>query len=93
MRKKVRFLYTVLFLIEIYLPVKFQVGTSYSFCVMHGQYIGKLSETTGPTKAFHVEGKRKKAYSNDLGHFCQPPGSGAFSRDFITNFAGLLALL
>ena len=32
--KNVRFLYTVLVLIEIYLPVKFQVGSSYSFSVM-----------------------------------------------------------
>ena len=30
----VQLLYTALLLIEIYLPVKFQVDTSYSFCVM-----------------------------------------------------------
>ena len=33
-----------------------------------GQNIRKFSETTGPTEAYHVAGKRWKAYSNDLGY-------------------------
>ena len=43
-------MYTVL-LIEIYLPVKFQIDTSLVSGVCSGQNIGKFSEATGPTEA------------------------------------------
>ena len=68
-----RFLYTVLLLIDIYLPVKFLVDTSYTFVLCSAQYVCKFSETTGPTEAFHVttpweRGKDGKLIQNDLGH-------------------------
>ena len=87
-------MYTAL-LLEIYLPVKFQSDTSYSFCVM--QNIRKFSETTGPTKAkFHVAPPWDRRKDGKLIHMievifaihnCQLPGAEAFSRDFTTNLA------
>ena len=70
---EVRFLYTVLLLINIYLLVKFQVETSYIYVLCSAQYICKFSETTGPTEAFHVtppweRRKDGKLIQNDLGH-------------------------
>ena len=89
-------MYTVLLLIDIYLPVKFLVDTSYFSVLCSAQYICKFSETTGPTEAFHVtpaweRGKGGKLIQNDLGHLLiviiVNPGGGAFSRDFTTNLA------
>ena len=70
---EVRFLYTVLLLIDIYLPVKFLVDTFYISVLCSSQYICKFSETTEPTEAFHVTppwewGKDGKLIQNDLGH-------------------------
>ena len=66
-------MYTVLLLIDIYLPVKFLVDTSNISVLCSAQYICKFSETTGPTEAFHVtppweRGKDGKLLQNDLGH-------------------------
>ena len=52
--KEVRFLYTVLLLIEIYLLVKFQVIPLIVSVLCSGQYIRKFSETSEPTESFHV---------------------------------------
>ena len=53
--------------------MKFLVDTSYISVVCSAQYICKISETTGPTEAFHVtppweRGKDGKLIQNDLGH-------------------------
>ena len=66
-------MYTVLLLIDIYLPVKFLVDTSYISVLCSAQYICKFSEITGPTEAFHVtppweRRKGGKIIQNDLGH-------------------------
>ena len=66
-------MYTVLLLVDIYLPVKFLVDTSYISVLCSAQYICKFSETTEPTEAFHVtppweRGKGGKLIQNDLGH-------------------------
>ena len=47
-------MYTVFLLIDIYLPLKFLVDTSYISVLCSAHYIRKFSETTGPTEAFHV---------------------------------------
>ena len=89
-------MYTVLLLIDIYLPVKFLVDTSYISVLCSAQYICKFSESTGPTEAFHEtppweRGKGGKLIQNDLGHLLIViivyQGAGAFSRDFTTNLA------
>ena len=94
-------MYTVLLLIDIYLPVKFLVDTSYISVLCSAQYICKFSETTEPTATFHVTSpweRGKELIQNDLGHLLiviiVNQGAGAFSRDFTTNLArsaGLLA--
>ena len=66
-------MYTVLLLIDIYLPVKFLVETSNISVLCSAQYICKFSETTEPTEAFHVtppweRRKDGKLIQNDLGH-------------------------
>ena len=66
-------MYTVLLLIDIYLPVKFLVDASNISVICSAQYICKFSETTEPTEAFHVtppweRGKDGKLIQNDLGH-------------------------
>ena len=89
-------MYTVLLLIDIYLPVKFLGDTSYISVLCSAQYICKFSETTEPTEAFHVtppweRGKDGKLIQNDLGHLLiviiVNQGARAFSRDFTTNLA------
>ena len=87
-------MYTVLLLVDIYLPVKFLVDTSYISVLCSAQYICKFFETTEPTEAFHVtppweRGKDGKLIQNDLGHLLIViiVYQGAFSRDFTTNLA------
>ena len=63
----------VLLPIDIYLPVKLLVDTSYISVLCSAQYICKFSESTGPTEAFHVtppweRGKDGNLIQNDLGH-------------------------
>ena len=87
-------MYTILLLIDIYLPVKFLVDTSYISVLCSAQYICEFSETTGPTEAFHVtppleRGKDGKLIQNDLGHLLIViivyQGARAFSRYSITD--------
>ena len=87
-------MYTVLLLVDIYLPVKFLVDTSYISVLCSAQYICKFFETTEPTEAFHVtppweRGKDGKLIQNDLGHLLIViiVYQGAFSRDFTINLA------
>ena len=66
-------MYTVLLLIDIYLPVKFLVDTSYISVLCSAQYICKFSETIVPIEAFHVtppweREKDGKLIQNNLGH-------------------------
>ena len=97
-----RFLYTALLLIEIYVPVKFQSFKLIPLkflCYLYAldrifvnilKPLGQLK----PNFIWHQHGIEEKMESLFkwfrsffVIHYCQTPGAGAFSKDFTTNLA------
>ena len=94
-------MYTVLLLIDIYLPVKFLVDTSYISVFFSTQYICKFSETTGPTEAFHVtppwergkDGKLIQMIKVLLIVIIVNPGGGGIQQGFYHKFGPAVQVL
>ena len=68
MQKELCFLYTELLLIKFYLSIKFQVDTSYSFCVMLRTKLWRMDERKAKAAAMcsRWQSSKDKLYPNQI---------------------------